>query len=264
MRRSVLLIITVLAVVAGDRPSAGEEVKKEEKKRQVAQPAAVIRGQVVGDADDAVIKQIEQRYGKQVRGRFKAEVNFIKEVAGPTNEQVNKICADAAPSTKTAVRQLALQWQGRGDNHADPGREMVKALVDAAKGTLTAEQFARYKKELDARTAARKRLCVANLVAMTDRALHLRPDQRNQLTEVLTANWDDAWDQPRMYMFNNRYFPNMPDARIVPLLTESQKAVWDSIPKTTINYVSWWFAGWGFVEVDVDDVDKIIDAAADR
>src|SRR4051794_21994129 len=85
-------------------------------------------------------------------------------------------CAPAAPpSIKKAIRQLALSMQGRGGSSSDPRRDMAKAIAEAAKATLSAEQVARFQKELDARDAARKRLAILNLVAMTDRALLLRP-----------------------------------------------------------------------------------------
>jgi hypothetical protein len=186
----------------------------------------------------------------------------MKDVAGPTKPQLDAICAAGAPSIKRAFRQMALSMQGRGVANFDPGREMTKALSDAARHTLTAEQFAKYQKELDARSAAHKRLCVLNLAAMIDRAMWLRPDQREKVTEVLTANWNEAWGQMRMYTYNGRYFPPIP-AEILPLLTEAQKSVWETIPKREVNF-GWWGGSFDDGDIDVDGADAIIDAAIDR
>jgi hypothetical protein len=247
MRRFTLNLFSALAVLVialAGRPVAGQEAKKEDA--QVA----------------AMVKWSEQRFGKQLRGLFKAELIFLKDVAAPTKEQLDKICAGGAPSIKNAIQQIALSRLGRGaDPSLNPPRDMVRAIAQAAKELLSAEQFARYQKELDARAAARKRLTILNLVAMTDHVLRLRPDQRDKLTEVLTANWDPAWDQPRRFMYGGgQYFPRMPDAKILPLLTEPQKGVWENVPKGSVDF-GWWLAGFEFLDVEIDGADAIIEAA---
>jgi hypothetical protein len=75
-----------------------------------------------------------------------------------------------------------------------------------------------------------------NLVAKVDRVLILTAEQRDQLTEVLQTNWNDAWNQLQMLMYGEQYFPLMPDAKILPLLTATQKAVWRGIPKGQVHF----------------------------
>ena len=84
---------------------------------------------------------------------------------------------------------------------------------------------------MDLRTAAHKRVIVLNLVALMDKSLVLRPDQREKLREILTNNWDASWNQTQILNYGGQYYPTMPDAKINPILTEAQRAVWGGVQK---------------------------------
>ena len=69
---------------------------------------------------------------------------------------------------------------------ADPNLTLMDGIAKAVhKHTLSPEQAARYKKELDNRTAANKRMALPNLVAKVDKTLILTAEQRGKLTIVL-------------------------------------------------------------------------------
>jgi hypothetical protein len=56
---------------------------------------------------------------------------------------------------------------------------------------------------------------------------------------VLDENWDESWGSVQMMMYGGQYFPNIPDQKIIPLLTPTQKKV-----LRTVNQQSRVF--WGF------------------
>ena len=78
---------------------------------------------------------------------------------------------------------------------------------------------------------------MTNLVAMIDRVLVLRPDQREKLGEVLAGNWNEVWNQPQLLMYGGtQYIPPMPDEKINPILTDAQRAVWQSVRKVNVRF----------------------------
>ena len=69
---------------------------------------------------------------------------------------------------------------------------------------------------------------------MVDRVLVLTAEQRDKLTTILEKNWRDSWKQSQILNYGDNYFPVMPDAEILPILTDTQKTVWRSVPKGTM------------------------------
>lgn len=260
MRRVGLMLFAATAAVGmtlgGRDRSAGQDKEAPPPAPAVEAPppaVAFIGGGDVVNGDDAMVKQMEQRYGKQLKQMYQSELNYLKDAAGPTKEQIDKISAAGEPSIRVAAKEIALSMRGRGDKDPDPRAEMARTIARSAKSVLSAGQYAKYRKEIDARTAARKRFIVLNLVAMTDRVLYLRADQRDKLTELLSANWDDSWNQTQLLMYGGgQYFPPMPDAKILPLLTEPQKTVWRGIQKGNVRFGWGGFGGFDEVEIEGD------------
>ena len=61
-----------------------------------------------------------------------------------------------------------------------------------------------------------------------------------KIGEVLAANWDNSWNQTQIFMYGGQYMPAMPDAKIVPLLSEPQRAVWRGISKGNVQFgINW-------------------------
>src|SRR5439155_14546295 len=110
------------------------------------------------------------------------------------------------------------------------------AVAGAVRETLPPEQAARYQKELDQRATARKHAILLNLIGMLDNALFLTTEQREQLFEILKNNWQDSWNQSQWFTLAGQYYPPMPDAKIVPILTEPQKDIWRGLSKGNIRF----------------------------
>jgi hypothetical protein len=114
----------------------------------------------------------------------------------------------------------------------DPLQLARDRLAKAVKTCLTAEQAARFEEELDKRTQDRRRSAAHNLVARLDREMILSATQREQITESLLAHWNDAWcSSLQMFIYNDQFFPNIPDAHVVKFLNDTQKKIWPTIPK---------------------------------
>ena len=226
--------------------------------------AGAVGGEVVG-ADP-----LEQQFLQQFRQLSKTELNFVRAVCQPNAEQTKKIKAASDVGLKVAVKKFAeIQKKmqqgvraGEQPQWPDPRKLMSDVLLKSIKESMSDDQAKRYEAELAKRAAARKRAALLNLVAKLDKDLVLTDDQRGKLTEALSSNWQDAWcHQLEVFMYGDAYMPVLPDAQILPTLTEKQKQIWNGIPKQH-NQI-WGWAGFGFVQVvDVEEA-VAVEAAAE-
>jgi len=218
---------------------AGQQAKPAETKVAAPPPVPVVGFRLdalPAGVDDAQVQQFEQQYGRQVRLLYRTELHFLRSVCQPTKEQYDKIAADGETVLKAAVRQYAEVMFGRMPAQSDARAPIASALAKLARQTLPPDQAARYQKELDERAAARKRVMLRTLLNAVDRVLFLSDEQRVQLGEILEANWHSTWNHSQWLMYAGQYFPSMPDAKILPILTETQKTVWRGIPKGNIGF----------------------------
>ncbi len=188
-----------------------------------------------------------QQMMMQFRPIIRAEFHVIRAACQPTPEQ-RKAIAQAAEQTLRDTTKKYVESMRRPMTMAqraanEPRRLIEEGLVAVLKSKVSAEQAARYQAELTKRTAARKRLTVRNLVARLDHELILSPDQRDKISESLSAHWDDSWGHSvEMFMNDNNYLPPIPDHVVAPVLNESQVKIWRSIPKN-----QGFFGGFGIM-----------------
>jgi hypothetical protein len=222
--------------------TAGQDVKPAPK---VAPPAAVkveapnaallLNAAARVAVNDEMLQPWEQHYGPAVRRLHRTELHFMRLVSRPTKQQYEKIAAETEPSVKDALRGLVAASNGAG-GQSDPRAVIAAAVAKSVRANLSPEQAASYLEEIHLRTAARRRLVVLSLVAMVDKLLMLTSEQREKLQAVLTGNWNDSWDQTQLLMMGGQYLPSMPDAKIVPILSEAQKDIWRTVPKGTVRF----------------------------
>jgi hypothetical protein len=215
--------------------------------------AAEVINEVVGNRPKAVVavpvaigmannvQQFEQQFGPQIKQMNRLELHYLRQACQPTRPQFEKIAAISDKEIGATIKKTAGMFQqmqmGRQQANAeptDPRKLITTTLLAAAKANLSPEQATRYEKEIDQRTVARKRLVLLNLVASIDKRLILTADQRTQLHEILEKNWQPAWNNTQMLMQNGQYLPALPDGKIVPILTETQKSVWRDIQKGNV------------------------------
>ena len=112
-------------------------------------------------------------------------------------------------------------------------------MLLSAKRHLSADQVAAYERELTARQEAAKEVATLVTAGKLDRRLVLDTSQRAQVTKVLTDNWNPAWGAPQMMMHGGQYFPDIPDSKVTPILTATQKKVLKSATQQSNVF-------WGF------------------
>lgn len=189
------------------------------------------------DPDDPQVQAFKQQFGTQFRQLYKSELHFMRVVCQPTKQQFEKIAADGEPALDATIKKFAALWHRPVANEqSDPRTLVVEALAKSVQAILSPQQAARYKQELDLRAAARKRVTALNLVTKIDHLLVLTPEQRVKLGDILQKNWNDSWNQDQWLTIGNRYFPSMPDDKILPVLSETQKKVWSDTSKGNIHF----------------------------
>jgi len=234
---------------AGDRlwgfirsvePVAGRQAVAVQAPRKVLAGGVMVKG---GAMAGGIAQQIEQQYAGRFRQLYRSELHFMRLVCQPTREQYEKIAGAGDAELKAAIKKFAQafadQQQGRARVQAqqnDPRKAIVSGIASRVKTNLSAEQAARYEKEIEERTAARRGVAISNLLAGMDRKLILTAEQRDQLNVILNKNWNDSWNQLQLIMQGGEYFPSMPDDKILPILTETQKKVWREVPKGNVHF----------------------------
>jgi hypothetical protein len=214
------------------------------------EPSASALAQGVPEHEVAQARRMEQQFAGPFRQLYKTELHFMRIVCRPTKKQFEKIASDGDSALKATIKKFAKNMNRPIDNQqSNPRRMIANSLAELVRSTLSPEQAARYEKELDERALAQKRVWALTLVRMVDKILVLTANQRDKLTKILEKNWKDSWNQSQILMYGENYFPAMPDAEILPILTDNQKTVWRGVPKGTINF---WFNA-GMLTIDIED-----------
>ncbi len=209
--------------------------------------AANQKAKIAADKVQVQIQRYENQFAPLFRQMYRSELHFMRLACQPTKSQFEKISAESEAAMKEANKDYARRLynykvarkRSQGFAASDPQASIAKNLAKSVRETLSVEQAARYQKELDLRTESQKRAVVLNLVAKIDEVLFLSTEQRTKLGAILESHWSDSMNQPDILKTENMYFPPMPDAEILPLLTEAQATVWRQIPKGNI------FQGFG-------------------
>jgi hypothetical protein len=191
--------------------------------------------------NDNFVKQMEQQYGPRLRQVHKSEMHLMRLICQPTKAQFDKIAASCEPELQAGIKKyaetMAEQRQGRWQHKTPDARKLISdGLVRTVKTCLSAEQATRYEKEISERDAARRRVVVLSLVSTMDKKLLLTGEQRDKLSEILTKNWQDSWSYAQMLVMGGQNFPQMPDDKINPVLTEAQQGIWRKVNKGQIFY----------------------------
>lgn len=190
------------------------------------------------------------------------ELSFIKRVCDPSDEQMEAIVKEAenvlgkmsdlvrAPGRVAmglavgGARGLAVGGDMgvvfRGPNQeqliGNPYHRVREEMADCVKPKLTAEQYDRYVEESKQRDEFEREVAVSIAVELLDSKLVLTSEQRTQLTEKLMQGWkqvDFQWLQS--YQNNPQYLPTMPSDLIEPILTSTQKNLWNAVNRTRVT-----------------------------
>jgi hypothetical protein len=204
--------------------------------RREAQPGAIVIGRreaqlgVIVKLDNNALKQFEAQYGRHFDQMIRTELHFVRIVCQPTRQQYDAMATDGKLIRTKAINKFAMLKQGRNrgvrsSNDSDTRKPISEGLLASANRHLSADQVAAYQRELAARKDAAKEVAILITAAKVDRKLVLNGQQRAQVTKVLAENWNPAWGGTQMMRHGGQYFPDVPDPKITPILTATQKKV---------------------------------------
>lgn len=221
----------------GGVPAAGVVMRKQAVAVAPAMAFAVRAGN--GNLDPQI-----QQWVQQFRPTLRVEYQFVRTVCDPSKDERKRLARAAERALKDAATEFA-EWQsGRrrvpvGGKFLQPvpAKSIQQGIAAAVKANLSPGQAARYQEEAARRAADQREAAVLNLVAKFDQDLALSADQREKLRASLSANWDDSWCQSlQMFMYDNQYFPQIPDQFISPILNPVQRRVWTGTQKVQQNF----------------------------
>jgi hypothetical protein len=223
------------------------ERKAEEAQERAERVAAAVQdaaaaparpGMAIDPAQAAAdIDELQKQFTRQFRAALTVELNFVRKVCEPTDEQLDgikevleKYRTDTIQKYSDAHKRAARQGRVVGNPFPTEPRDMVrKSLARTVKTNLTAEQVARFDQEVARRKDDRRRAAVDMVVARLDHDLNLSIDQRDRLCESLAGNWSGTWsDQFEQFLKQpgSQFVPAITERLITPILTGTQKKIW--------------------------------------
>ncbi len=204
--------------------------------------AQIVNG--LGQLEANALQQFEAHYGRHFDQILRTELHFIRIVCQPSRQQYEAMAADGKLVRTKVINKFAMIEQGmnHGQNQStdsDTRKPVAEGLLISAKRHLLPDQVAAYERELAARNEAHKDVAVLVTTAKLDRKLVLNSDQRAQVTKLLDENWHESWGSAPMLMYGGQYFPDVPDTKLIPMLTGTQRKVWKTVDQQSQAF-------WGF------------------
>jgi hypothetical protein len=237
---------TALAVEVkpAEKPAKKQAAKKADNKKKEVRPG-LVENLVVAPANqnDAMVQQ----WAGQFRPALLAELTFIRQTVELSKDQRPKIKAAGEASLVEAAKEFADFQQGRrvvqrragapAATQPDPQSVIREGLAKSLKETLTAEQFAHFTEEINARNDHRKRAAILCVVSRLDGMLCLTAEQREAISSDLAAEWQERWEHwLSIQNYGDQYFPQVPDKQVDKHLTPDQKAVWNGLQKVDFGF----------------------------
>ena len=228
------------------------------------------------DAQKALQKQLRQAFEPML----KVELSFACRVAKPTDTERDELIGASATWLDDFVKEFMTKqdqneqqmWMqgmrqvviGGAREAADPHQLIQQSVAKLVAETLPAEKAAAYKSESEKRLEFYREAIVANLVVQLDDKLTLSPVQRKKISTSLFEKWDEKWPpQIESFAYSSNYFLPSPREVVRPELSESQRAVFDQLNRTSQRMIVG-AAGFGAGEMEIiDDVQLQKEPAAD-
>jgi hypothetical protein len=232
----VLIAACASSASRAQQPPGADAIAKTEKR-----PAAEKKKD---EADQAKAKRAQEEAARAestttskrlYRSLFLAELRFIRVSSGVSEEQARRMAHAAQGPLRAAVAEFVEKElkkpQAPGFDSSAACRSVQNAASAVAKAHLSPEQWARYRDQIEKRTAHRKQVAMRGMLARLEQKLRLTAEQRDKLGESLSSHWNPSWDNAVVLIGTNSNLPDIPDPVILPFLTETQKAAWKAIEK---------------------------------
>lgn len=205
----------------------------------------VVKKKVEPDVNQAMVQQFAQQY----RPILMAELAFIRQTCSYLPEKDRKtIFQVGQASLREVARQFAVEqaWNQRPQQNGirqtrpevkSPRSVIRQGLAEGLKKVLTEEQWKEYSSEFEERMSSRKNAVLLDTVARLDNALHLTAAQREKIRDGLNSGWQEKWEEWLMiYMYNDVYYPMIPDNLVLVHLNAEQKSIWPTLQKINFGY----------------------------
>ncbi|MEI8380059.1 MAG: hypothetical protein WCJ09_08025 [Planctomycetota bacterium] len=204
----------------------------------------VVKKKVDPDVNQAVVQQFTQQY----RPILMAELAFVRQTCSYLPEKDRKTIRQVGEaSLREAARQFAVEqaWNQRPQNGIRATRPETKSprsvirqgLADGLKKVLSEDQWKEYSSEFEDRMTSRKNAVLLDTVARLDNALHLTAAQREKIRDSINSGWQEKWEEWLMiYMYNDVYYPMIPDNLVLVHLNAEQKSIWPNLQKINFGY----------------------------
>ncbi|WP_148080061.1 hypothetical protein [Roseimaritima ulvae] len=215
----------------------------QEKIRVVADEAKfeAVTEALRGDRNKAA-KAADQRKRvmvERLRPAMNLELAFIRRATKLTDAQRKAIAADAENKLMDLAGQhnnilngrvvlqvngAFVQQQGNGQR-GDMQATIRQAARDCTDKHLNEQQLAKLKREWEYRDQAEKTALIDDILSQLDSQLRLSQQQYDELQ----ATFESKWQHAVSIRFNSGQVftvPAVPEELVLPLLTDSQKAVW--------------------------------------
>ncbi len=212
----------------------GKDVDKAAVKVEMKQGA--IKQVFVGQAaaGQANLEPQVRQFIQQFRPAMRAEYYFIRTVCAPTAEQRKLIAREGEKALREASKAYAevqtrpVQFRNGRAMYPDPRKLIEDGMAKAVMPRLAPEQAARYRAEIEKRSADRREAVVRTLVAKLDQDLILNPDQREKIAAAAAEHWDDSWCQSlETLLYGDQFYPRLPDNVVTPYLDPKQRDIWN-------------------------------------
>jgi hypothetical protein len=199
------------------------------------------KGFDVNIADPRAInfRNMTARFARQGRPIVRAELMFVRKLFQLDLDSFTRVVRDAAVALDDVAKKLAEATQrgsvvftnGPGGTRSarliDGNALLRDALLAVMKKNLTADQFALYQAESEKKSEFRKHAAVGYLVESLNQDLFLSENQRHDLTDALTAHWDESWSTTLDFILvGNKVYPIGADNEISPILNPAQRTLW--------------------------------------
>lgn len=187
--------------------------------------------------EDPQIRQFVQQVTPEVRETLKAELRFFLSICPINAVERQALKLELAGIMNIVSRRMAgakRQLTASSINLQSPPdaqKLIASRLATFAEQHLAADAAASYREEMAARRKQQQRAAILFLVSRLDQALLLSGDQRQKISESLSAHWQPVWGQQiEMLLQNDQMLLQLPDDCLIPHLSSTQKDVWRQWP----------------------------------
>jgi len=192
------------------------------------------------------------------RGAFLSELRFVRSASGASDEQARRLARAAGESLRSmvsdcveaAVKSKREQKDLREFDWRKTYLAVHEKVAAIAAEQLSPEQRARFEAQAARRREHRKRVTLGSLLVGLDDELVLSAGQLTKLEQSLSSHWDVRWETEDV-IDRPQPFPALPDALIVPFLTDAQQAAWKKLEKRAPGSGEF---QWGMVMAELDEM----------